>query len=317
MAEDSFAPGGSPLYARLAREHADEPALERIAGAHRPTWDAVLRVFGGVHLLALRGEVEDPWSRFGDVLDEREEWLAGFVSRQPVQTNEVQRAWALLPAFLTVADERPLDLVELGPSAGLNLAWDRYRYRYGDAAWGPPGAGLELAGEASGGPPPSLFARRPHVRGRLGIDREPVDVTRDDDALLLQAFVWPDQAARLERLRRAIALVRGDPPRLLRGDYVDLLPAVLAERDPEALTVVFHSASTSYLPRERRTRLAETIEGAGSDGSLAWVSYEFVDDDDASASFETFALDARVWPPGEPRRLARLDGHGNRMRWLS
>ncbi len=48
---------------------------------------------------------------------------------QEVQTNEVQRSWALLPAFLSLADGRPFDLLELGPSAGLNLLWDRYAYR--------------------------------------------------------------------------------------------------------------------------------------------------------------------------------------------
>ncbi len=53
-----------------------------------------------------------------------------------MQTNEVQRSWALLPAFLTVADGRPLDLLELGPSAGLNLLWDRYATATRTGTWG-------------------------------------------------------------------------------------------------------------------------------------------------------------------------------------
>jgi len=38
-----------------------------------------------------------------------------------------------------IAHERgaeTLDLVELGPSAGLNLLWDRYRYVYRAGTWG-------------------------------------------------------------------------------------------------------------------------------------------------------------------------------------
>ena len=314
MAE-SFDRGGSPLYARLAREYADEPLVAEIAGEHEPRWEVPLRLFGGVHYLALSGDAPDAWSSFRDVLATHRDWLARFVAEQPVQTNEVQRSWALLPAFLTVADGRALDLVELGPSAGLNLYWDRYRYRYDGARWGAEEAPLELAGEAVDGPPPDLFETSVEVRGRVGIDRSPVDVATEHGARLLQAFVWPDQTGRLERLRRAIEIVRRDPPRLVRGDYLDVLPELLEKRDANALTVVYHSASTAYLDDEGRARLYETIEQAGRDGSLAWISYEFVEGEEVA--YENFAIDVRVFPGGEPRRLARLDGHGNRMTWLA
>ena len=68
MAED-FEQGGSPLYARLAREYADDPRLVRIAADHEPRWEVPLKVFAAVHHLALTGRVEDPWSSFGDVLE--------------------------------------------------------------------------------------------------------------------------------------------------------------------------------------------------------------------------------------------------------
>ncbi len=316
---DDFERGGSPLYARLAREHADDPLVSEICRDRKPYWELPLRLFGGVHFLALSGEVEDPWPRFREVLRAHRDRLARFVAEKPVQTNEVQRSWALVPAFLAVADGRPLDLVELGPSAGLNLLWDRYRYRYGDATWGPADAALELVGDASGGPPAALLARRVAVRSRLGIDRTPVDVTRDDDARLLQAFVWADQTERLGRLRRAIEIARRDPPRVVAGDYLELLPGVLAECPRDGLVVVFHSASTAYLPREDRERLRATIEREGDERPLAWISYEFVEDAEGhrTVGYDAFAIDVRVWPGGDARRLAVTDGHGNRLRWLA
>ena len=211
MAE-SFEQGNSPLYARLARELADDPLVAELAGNHEPRWEAPMRLFAGIHLLELTGEEDDPWSRVHEVLEERRDFLARFVAEEQVQTNEVQRAWALLPAFLEAAGgDETLDLVELGPSAGLNLLWDRYRYRYPAGTWGADDAPLELAGEAEGGPPASLLARRPVVRGRLGIDRWPVDLRDPAQALRLQSFVWADQTVRLERLRRAIEIARQRP----------------------------------------------------------------------------------------------------------
>jgi hypothetical protein len=311
---DDFERGGSRLYAALARSLAAEPIVADIVGDHKPRWEAPLRLFGGVHYLELSGIVQHPWAKLRGVLEANREWLTRFVAEHPVQTNEVQRCWGLLPGFLSVADGRPLDLIELGPSAGLNLFWSEYRYRYADLEWGSPDAPLVLSGHCEGGPPQAPLDRRPEVRGRVGIDRRPVDVTTDHGARLLEAFVWADQTERLERVRKAIEIARADPPRLMVGDYVDVLPALLAERDLDALTVVYHSASTIYLRDEDRSRIQDTLEAEGRRGALAEVSYEVALDDEPG--YARFALEVQSWP-GARRRLARLDGHANVLEWIA
>jgi hypothetical protein len=308
---DDFERAGSKLYASLARAYADDPVVAEIVGDHKPLWEAPLRLFGGVHYLELAGVVQHPWAKLRGVLEANRDWLTRFVAEHPVQTNEVQRCWGLLPGFLAVADGRALDVVELGPSAGLNLFWDKYRYRYGERTWGSAAASLELSGEAEGGPPPALLEVAAAVRRRTGIDRRPVDVTTDHGARVLEAFVWADQVERVERVRRAVEIVRADPPRLMEGDYVEVLPGLLAERDLDAVTVVFHSASIMYLREEDRARVRETLEEEGARGALASVSYEFVE-----VGAKSFALDVQTWP-GERRRLARLDGHANTMEWVA
>jgi hypothetical protein len=300
----------SPLYARLSLEHADSPVIARLARDHEPAWEVPLRVFGAVHYLGLSGLAEDPWADFEATLAEHESWIRRFVAERAVQTNEVQRSWTLLPAFLLASDGRPVDLIELGASAGLNLLWDRYAYRYGDVRWGRPDARLELAGEAVGGPPAELFARRPRVRRRVGVDRAPVDVGDTEARLLLEAFVWADQAPRLERLRRALELAREDPPRVVRGDMAELLPELLRERDLGVQTIVFDSASLAYLSQDGRGRVAEALEADGRRGGLAWASLEY-DEDEGS-----FALRLQTWPGDGRRRLALVDGHGASMQWL-
>src|SRR5918999_1382865 len=310
---DDFEQGGSKLYAALARSLADDPLVAEIVGPH-VSWEAPLRLFGAVHYLELSGVVQHPWPKLRGVLEANRDWLMRFVAEQPVQTNEVQRCWGLLPGFLSVADGRPVDLIELGPSAGLNLYWDRYAYCYGERAWGPQDAPLELSGDAEGAPPPELLEVAVEVQRRIGIDRHPIDVTNDHGAHLLEAFVWADQAARLERVRRAIEIARSDPPRLMKGDFVEVLPPLLAERDLEALTIVYHSAATIYLGDEERSGIQETLESEGRRGSLAEVSFEVARDDDPG--YAGFALEVETWP-GERRRLARLDGHANPPEWVA
>jgi hypothetical protein len=92
-----------------------------------------------------------------------------------------------------------------------------------------------------------------------------------------------------------------------------VLPALLAERDLDSLTVVYHSVSTVYLRQEERDLLEEILAEEGERGSLARVSFE-VDRD--TPTFHGFALEVETWPGGR-RRLARLDGHANTMDWVA
>jgi hypothetical protein len=249
------------------------------------------------------------------VLEQRRDWLRRFVGTQGVQTNEVQRSWMLLPCFLEVARRtgvETLDLIELGPSAGLNLVWDRYRYRYEQGQWGRDDAALELSGEERRPVPGKLLEITPRVRQRRGIDLAPLDVTRPGDTLLLKAFVWPDQRERLERLDRAFETLRAHPPTLERGDVVERLPELLAERVPGALTVVFQTAVRGYLSRERWKDLLTALDDAGRQFPLALVSVS----QPAAGEHRFWGLWLRLWPDGEKRLLAHAGFHGQWLEWL-
>ena len=226
-----------------------------------------------------------------------------------MQTNEVQRSWALLPAFLAVADGRPLELLELGPSAGLNLLWDRYAYRYTTGTWGE--GELELRGDDRIPPPASLLERRVQVVRRRGVDLSPVDATTLHGSRVLQAFVWADQTERLERLRRAIAVVRRDPPELIRGDYVDALPGLLRDRLDEAQLVVFQTASTMYLDRRQGDRLLAALRDGGKAAPFVFVTTGRAPDDVG------YALEVHRFPKGDVERLAVFDFHGEWLEWGS
>ena len=277
-------------------------------------WDRPLQLLGGLHYLAL-SEGLDPWSDPVPVLEQRRDWLRRFVGTQGVQTNEVQRSWLLLPCFLELARRtgvEMLDLIELGPSAGLNLVWDRYGYRYEHGSWGRDDAALVLSGEERRAVPARLLALRPRVRQRRGIDLAPLDVTRPGDTLLLKAFVWADQRERLERLDRAVETLRTQPPTLERGDVVERLPELLAERVPGALTVVFQTAVRGYLSRERWKELLTALDDAGRQFPLALVSVS----QPSAGEHRFWGLWLRLWPDGEKRLLAHAGFHGQWLEWL-
>jgi hypothetical protein len=272
-------------------------------------WDLPVRLLGGLHHLVLDGRMAG-WGSDdvrGALVAERD-WLARFLSEQAVQTNEVQRCWALLPAFLSLGDERPLELIELGASAGLNLVWDRYRYRYAAGSWGT--GTLELAGEEQTPVPGELLGRAPAIVRRRGVDLRPLDPASEEDTRLLECFIWADQQERLARLRDALAIARQDPPEIVAGDYVELLPSLLADRDPDAVTVVFQTVSTVYLEAERYAELRRIVDAAG----VAWISTRRYSEEETGLE-GGFELEARRTGEHAARLVARMGYHGQWLEW--
>jgi hypothetical protein len=254
------------------------------------------------------------WEEIGDVPVRDREFLRRFVAEQHVQTNEVQRCWALLPCFLEAAwrlDASTLDLIELGTSAGLLLSWPWLLYRYREGDWGPQGSPFELAGEERSPVRASLLGEPVTARGRVGIDLYPVDVTTEEGALLLKSFVWADRADRLERLERAIEALRENPPEIVQGDFVELLPSLLAARPRDGLTIVMQVAAGGYLSDEGWERLNAALEEAGREGPLAYVFAGKPED----GSDDYWGLWLTTWPGGRREQVALADFHGAWLDW--
>ena len=319
---EHFAQLGSPVYAELAGRLAEDPApLAPILQGERSHY--VLAFFGAVHHHALTGaapnSLSGDWADFTAALIEHERSLRRFVEEQGVQTNETQRCVALVPAFLALARETglQLDLVELGPSAGLNLVFDRYGYRYAEGAFGDPESPLVFDVKERGRVPGALLRTPVRLGNRRGIDLSPIDVANVDDVTLLHSFLWPGLSERASRLDAAIETFLAAPerPELIKGDYVDELPGLLGQRSVDALTVVFQTASTGYLEQERYDALLASLEAAAADGRpLAWVSSRRREEKEHDVD-DYWELELRVWP-APARLVALVDFHGNWLDWV-
>jgi len=310
------------VYARLSgRLAADPDAVRAIVGSD-DRWDVPLRLFGAVHYLALSGVAPEAlsgrWEDFAAALSEHDDALRTRLGTHGVQTNEVQRCTMLLPTLLAASAETglSLELVELGPSAGLNLLVDRYRYRYANGSFGPEDSLVELTVDEHGGRvPKALLERELVVRRRRGIDLAPIDATTPEGYLLLRSFVWPGLDERIARLDAAVETLRRmpEPPELIRGDYTAVLPRLLADRPADALTVVFETFSVVYLPEDIARELGDALESAAADGRpLAWVSVRRWDT--RAGGDAVFELELQVWP-GAARVAAYIDPHGNTLDW--
>jgi hypothetical protein len=316
-------------------------------------------LFAAAHYLLLRGAAH-PLAAFYDTVDGsaaavtaggdvgavfvdfclgHQDELLALVKSRSTQTNEVGRCAILLPAlsaiFLQYGAGAPLSLLDLGTSAGLNLLFDRYRYTYRDrdtdavVEAGRSGSSVHLECGVRAGFEQLPTLALPTIADRAGLDLSPIDASSEDEATWLLACLWPDNLARFERLRTALALWREttDRPRLVTGDMVEDLEAVAATVGGDSPLVVFHSWVAAYLTEAEQRALVDAI---GRVGATRPVHHLY-----AELPFETPGLPTPDGPdtrPGAnaatalvhiglngaaPERWANVHPHGTWIRWFA
>ncbi|MHB8682450.1 MAG: DUF2332 domain-containing protein [Acidimicrobiales bacterium] len=328
----------SPLYAEICRGVAEDDDLLDLVlrtppDAHQPTV-----LLGAVHYLLLGGDphplgaryeggtTDDAFALFRDFcLNHVDELLAVCETRR-TQTNEVGRVAVIAPALTWVAQRlgRPLHLVDVGTSAGLNLRCDRYHIDYGEhGTTGPADAAVRVRCEVRGNPP--IAATLPAIATRIGIDRSPIDVRDPDTARWLLACMVPGEG-RLERVRVAIAEAQADPPVIMAGDALTVLPAVLGELPPGGTACVMTTWMYAYLHPEPRLEFdALLAEAAATTGRpVAWIVADtpgivqgLEPGDGEGNDPDASALGVVVFAEGkrEAVHLADVGTHGQWLHW--
>ncbi len=329
------ASSGSAMYGELFELVAGDVdaggVFATILSGHRdaPSRDAVpLRLLGGLHRLVLDGraarlrrwypstggtwDAGSAWPEIRDTAAGHTDALRAALG-QPPQTNEVGRSAALIGGLLHLDQSAlPIRLFEIGSSAGLNLRADQYRYRFAGSQWGPADSPVTIDDAWRGTLPPGRGVR---IVERRGYDIAPIDVAGTDGEITVLSYVWPDQDARLARLRGAIEVARRVPAALERQTAATAVAGLqLADG---TLTVLWHSITWQYLSADERDAVRAHVDAlaarADTRSPFAHLTMEPArSGPDASIRFE---VRARSWPDGDSRVLGECHPHGPPVHW--
>ncbi len=327
----------SPLYEHLARSIATDEAVLALAAYASLEQPIPNLFFAAVHFLLLQGDAhplaefypsltphaDEPqraYPIFRDFCLTRAETIRQQLTTRINQTNEVGRCTYLMPAFTLIAqraDSRPLALVEIGTSAGLNLMWDHYGYIYNaDVVCGNPQSPLQLTCSLRGQhrpplPKPIPPGQMPDIALKLGVDLHAVDISDPDEALWLRALVWPENRERAEWLSHAMAITRNNPPTLRSGDGLALLPDILSAVPRDTTLCVFHTHVLNQFSVEARDRLTALLDAHARTRDVYRLSAEWL-------SGEYPKLELTAWQNGRAHQqlLAHCHHHGQWIEWL-
>jgi hypothetical protein len=322
----------SPLYIRLMGAAAED--IDRGGDVARlfegidapPGAVPQLRLLAALHYLVLSGQApalaafypsaggerppDDVWPTVLATVGEHFEQIRTRLHRT-VQTNEPGRSAVLFAGLLWLADRhrRPIRLLEVGASAGLNLIADRYSYAVAGCELGNPDSPLRFVDPWTPAPPIDLAAAATRLRivARAGCDASPLDPRAPDDQLTLLSYIWPDEPHRIDRLRAALAVAARYPVPVAARLGSEWLPEVLAGAEDGELVVVWHSVMRQYVEDEEWAAIERALD--------AWPGVVRLSMEPACEQHIRMQLTVQD-PVGAPeRRLAVCEDHGLPIRW--
>ena len=292
--------GSSEIYQRLARAVAGSAdVLEFLATLPAERRQPNLFLAAVRHLFG----VPNSERQLIDIVRRKHEPIRELRLSRTTQTNEPARCAVLLPLLARLP--QPLALLEVGASAGLCLLPDRYGYDYGMARLEPPTKAAcsppVFECHASGAVP--FPGALPTIAWRAGIDLNPIDVNARAQTAWLETLVWPGQEKRVERLRAALAVAQAEPPRIVKGNLLTDLAALMAEAPECATLVVFHTAVLAYVTsKAHREQFAKAMRRS----TAVWISNE---------PPGVFPDLAKAAPPASRRGLFLLAINGSAVAW--
>ncbi|WP_281975156.1 DUF2332 domain-containing protein [Halobacillus litoralis] len=319
--------GSSLLYKTLALKIAEDEELLNLCSHAQEGQPIPNLLFGSVHYLLLQGKQHhlqafypsivaetvqegDPYPFFQDFCEVYREEIIALLRTKLVQTNEVGRCAYLYPAFCHIHQktEKPLSLIEIGSSAGLQLLWDQYSYSYGTGKnYGNENSVVHLTSKVREGSMPDFLAAPPLVKDRVGVDLQISDLTDEEEYLWLKALIWPEHKERLHTFDKAVEQLRIAPPKLIEGDGVAMLSDLAGNSSEDEVLCIFHTHVANQMPETVKTELLQKVNRIGSKRDVFHI-YNNISD-------RKLHMDSFFNGIKEERTIGDTEGHGKWFDW--
>jgi len=286
---ETFRGQGSPIWSTLAAQAAEDREIVEIAACGKDP----LQMF----TIAAAGYVaskypDEPLSRYlpvdasppaapegayapfrAFVLGHREEIL-DVITMRSVQSTSVERAASVVPLLDYVADlaGEPLNLIEIGSSAGFLTLFDRYLYDYGPhGRVGDPDAAVVVPGKLVG-PRARAPKRMPKIADRVGLDLHPIQLDSADERRWLMSQIYPEWIDARARMITAMGVVEKAKLPTIEGDATLAMPAQLQRM--QGPLCVLHSACLYYFSDEARALLDSQLREASRERVIHRIGIE-------------------------------------------
>ena len=307
---DSGQPAPNVFYAAVQDLLLEDPRRS-------PAAEALARFYPAVSGQPI--PAESPWSAFREFCLEQADSLLPKFREGRTQTCVVHRCAIILPSIASlprvVEAEGRVALLEIGPSAGLNLRLDRYQYEYAGAVcapilWGDPEARPLLRCEVRGAIAPPI-PQPLEIVARHGLDLSAIDLEDPLALRWLRALVWPEHVERARLMDEALAHVPDLPVEIIEGDATREVGAAIARLPRDAPRVLFATHVVYQIPPEGLLAMLDGIAEASREAPVDFIVVDSSGKGDSRVDHLAFAGGEQVGRDV----LAHADSHGRWIEW--
>lgn len=156
----------------------------------------------------------------------------------------------------------------------------------------------------------------PPVGSRVGLELQPIDITREEERRWLKALVWPERNDRFAKLDGALKVAAIHPPNVKGGDAAVTLADALEAIPFDQVRCVYHTVMFYQLGRKQASRIQEILLAASETGTVYRVSFEGeVAPRNPMATHNPLKIVRYLKGERTTRTLAVCDPHGLSMEW--
>lgn len=278
----------SPFYYKLAKAIAEDDDLIAIAAHCRYRQPMPNLFFAAIHFLLLknpnaalgqyypsiaqRAKPDLPFALFKTFCLDRKKEIIEIERTRIVQTNVINRCAYIAPVLSNLLEEQAINLIDIGTSAGLTLHFDQYEYHYNQQYY-RGNSPVKISSDTREGSIP-FFKNIPKIKTRIGIDQNPLDITKKANAVWLKALIWADQTERIDRINQAIKIANSLNTKYIKANTLSTFEEIINDQDTSIPLVVYHTHVLYQFTKEEHLAFWELMDNIGKKRTLIYLAVE-------------------------------------------
>ncbi|UOB21533.1 DUF2332 family protein [Macrococcus armenti] len=233
------------------------------------------------------------------------------VRRFDLKKNIVERSSVLVPIFTEIiktSGKTNFNVIELGTRAGLLLNYDWYGYTFNKSVRvGDPDT-FNIKVHIDHYDDLSSLEPIVHPIRKIGITRNKMDITVDDEHHWLQSLYYPEEQKRRKYYNKARKVFLEHPIEIFEGDEISLLKEHIAQLPDNEPIIIFHMHVTKHWSDEKKQSLLSLIQQFAINKEIYHVHHQIFNSD--------IYLDAFIDGQLKREKLAHFNLNQLKIDWL-